>query len=637
MLADAGPNGNGTNRATWRPMLHASIWRIPRGDTLVVTQTATRDPAGFLPLAQYACLGDGRSVALVGADGSIDWWAVPNLDSPPLFDRLLDPVHGGRFSITPVGAYTVERRYRPNSNVLEQVFTTADGSARITDSLNSGISGRLPWSELARRIEGLTGSVTFEIAAVTGRRLDKANSWREPSPHGDVLHLGNIILAFRAHEAVQRTQEDDRGVKARLVTQPGSRTITALLGTSDEPLILPTLAAIDARIDRSDQAWREWTSNLSVEAGYADELRRSALALKLLLFSPTGSIAAAATTSLPEKIGGKKNWDYRFAWARDVTYTIKAFLRVGATEEAQAAFGWLTATVRRHGVMKTMYKLDGSDAPDAAELDLPGYRGSKPVQSGNLAGSQLQLGTFGDLLETAAMFVREGHVLDLTTRRLLAEQADRCADSWRQKDSGIWELQEQEHYTISKIGCWTGLDRAAWLAERGQIDSSHADRWKRERDRIQDYIDTECWSEAKQSYTLHAGSEKLDAAVLLGVPFGLPRRERLLTTCKAIQQELSSGPHLYRYTGMQTEEGTFMACGFWLAEALAILGETVAARQQMDALLRATGGNLGLLTEQMDADTDEMLGNVPQALSHLALVHAATAITGVPPRDSARE
>jgi GH15 family glucan-1,4-alpha-glucosidase len=582
---------------------------------------------GFLPLGHYAALGDGRTVALVGADGSIDWWCVQAMDSDPLFDRLLDPETGGRFSVTPVGDFTVERHYRENSNVLEQVFTTGSGRARVTDSLNSGISGRLPWSELARRVDGLEGSVEFRVEVLVGRRLGRASPWREPSPHGDVLHLDDLVIALRSDGDMVRTHQDDRGVIAELVATAGRRSTLAVLAGSDAPFILPTVASIDARIDRSDQSWKEWSGNLALVGAYDGAVRRSALALKLLLFSPTGSIAAAATTSLPERIGGTKNYDYRYAWVRDVCYTIKAFLRVGALEEAKAAFAWLLMTIRRHGgQIATMYTLDGSVMPLQEKLDLPGYRGSQPVLRGNKAGAQLQLSNFGDLFATAALFVEDGHVLDLATRKLLANEADRCADIWHQKDSGIWELDQAEHYTFSKLGCWTALDAAVSLAALGQIDGSRVDRWMRERDRIRDWIDTECWSEAKRSYTLHAGSDRLDASLLLATRFRFPRLERLTATVEAIKRELSYGPHVYRYSGMRAEEGAFVACGFWLAEAYALLGNHREAVAQMDALLDASSGNLGLLNEQIDPADGAALGNVPQALSHLALIHAACAI-----------
>ena len=579
-----------------------------------------------LPLALYGVLGDGRSVALLGADGAIDWWCLPSLDSVAFFDRLIAGPSGGRFSVTPASPFTVERRYRDHSNVLEQVFTTGTGRVRITSSLNSGISGRLPWTELAHRIEGLEGTVTLDIAVWAGSRLEQARPWHEDSPHGDVVHLDGLICAFRSTDDVRRTNEADDRLEATVVTRPGSRSVTALLASDDEPLILSKLETIDARIDRSDQAWREWALNLEADGPYRDVLRRSALALKLLLFSPTGAIAAAATNGLPEKIGGSKNYDYRYGWVRDVAYTITAFLRVGAFEEAKAAFSWMTATIRRHGGLHIMYSLDGSLAPEPDELDIPGYRGSTPVLRGNGARSQIQLGVFGDILETAALFVARGHVLDLVTRRLLADLADRCADQWGRKDAGIWELEQQEHYTMSKLGCWTALDRAIELAASGQIDASHCARWTRERDHIRNWVDRHCWSETRQSYTLHPGTEKLDAAILLATRFRFERRDRLAATRDAVVRELGRLPLIYRYSGMEDEEGCFLACSFWLVESYALLGEPERARTLLDSLLEVTGINLGLLNEQQDPRDGAMLGNMPQALSHLALIHAVLSL-----------
>ncbi len=562
----------------------------------------------------------------MGTDGSIDWWCLPGLDSVPFLDRLLAGDAGGRFSMTPDQPFEVSRCYRPDSNVLEQLFTTASGRARVTSSLNSGISGRLPWSELAQRVDGLDGSVVFGIELRPGHRLGQATPWHEASPHGRVLHIDGILAAFRASDDVERRVEQDGMLLARLTTHLGSRSVIALLVSADEPLMLPPLETIDRRIDRSDQAWREWSGNLRVSGPYASAIRRSALALKLLLYSPTGAIAAAATNGLPERIGGDKNYDYRYAWIRDAAYTIKAFMRIGAVEEAKAAFSWMTATIRRHDGLRTMYSLDGSLAPEQRTIDLPGYRDSIPVLHGNKAREQLQLGIYGDILETAALFVESGHVMDLTTRRLLAGLADECADFWRRQDAGIWELEQQEHYTMSKLGCWTALDRAVGLAASGQIDGSRRDRWSRERDHIRDWVDTHCWSEAKQSYTLHPGTEKLDAALLLVTRFGFVRRDRLMLTREAIRRELGQEPLVYRYSGMQAEEGTFLACGFWLVEAYALLDDRDAAIKQMDAMLAVTGCNLGLLSEQQDPASGAMLGNMPQALSHLALIHAALAI-----------
>ena len=581
---------------------------------------------GSLKLESYAALGDGRSVALVGADGSIDWWCPSSIDGGMLFDRILDAGDGGRFAITPTAPFTVERHYRENSNVFELVFTTATGRMRVTDSLNSGPSGRLPWSELARRVDGLEGVVECRIEVLAAREI-AATSWREASPHGDVLHLDGLITAFRSSDAVTRIEENPRGVIASLIVRAGERSVLAVLAGWDTPLILSPMEEIDERIDRSDQAWKEWTSRLGTVGVHDAAVRRSALALKLLVYSPSGSIAAAATNGLPERIGGDKNYDYRYAWLRDVTYTIKAFLRVGAKAEAQAAFSWLMMTVRHHGgKLSTMYTLEGGDVPAETVLDLPGYRASKPVRLGNKAAAQLQFGMFGDLFETATLFVDQGHVLDLATRKLLADEADRCAEIWHSKDSGIWELEEQAHYTLSKISCWQALDRAVHLAGLGQMDGRGADVWLRERDSILAWIEAECWSEAKQAYTLHAGTDRLDASLLLATRFGFPNTTRLGLTCEAITRELACGPHIYRYSGMQEEEGAFIACGFWLVEALALLGEPQKAAAQMQAMLEACGQNLGLMHEQIDPGSGAALGNVPQALSHLALIYAARAL-----------
>ena len=579
-----------------------------------------------LPLASYTALGDGRSVALLGADGAIDWWCLPSLDSVPFLDRLLAGAAGGHYTITPMDPFTVERRYRPDSNVLEQTFSTYSGRARITSSLNSGISGRLPWTELAQRVEGIDGEVALKVELRLARRLERSTPWREVSVHGDVIHVDGILCAFRSSDDVQRTIEDDDRIVATLGTRPGSRSVIALLASQDEPLILPSIDTIDARIDRSDQAWREWANDLEVKGPYTATLRRNALALKLLLFSPTGAIAAAATNGLPERIGGKKNYDYRYGWLRDAAYTIKAFLRVGAVEEAKAAFSWMTATIGRHDGLHIMYSLNGKLAPEQEQVDLPGYRGSVPVLRGNQAREQLQLGVYGDILETAALFVEQGHVLDLVTRRLLADLADQCADGWGRKDAGIWELEKPEHYTMSKLGCWTALDRAVTLARSGQIDGSRCARWQRERDHIRDWIDAHCWSDAKQAYTLYAGTEKLDAAILLATRFGYERHDRLALTRDAVHAELSRGPLLYRYSGMDLEEGCFLACSFWLVEAYALLGDRERARKQLDHLLEVTGINLGLLNEQQDPADGAMLGNMPQALSHLALIHAVLSL-----------
>jgi GH15 family glucan-1,4-alpha-glucosidase len=301
-------------------------------------------------------------------------------------------------------------------------------------------------------------------------------------------------------------------------------------------------------------------------------------------------------------------------------------VHLGMDEEVQAVVNWLLGTIRRTSPhLHVFYALDGSVPEAQQELKAPGYRGSRPVRSGNGAAKQTQLGCFGDLFDTVLRYVRAGHLLDPGTGRMLADLADRCCDLWPTEDSGIWELEDYQHYTISKMGCWVALDRAVRLAEMGEIATGHADRWTREAQAVKAWVDEHCWSEAKRSYTFYAGTDDLDAATLLAGRTGFDRGERLAGTVRAVRAELGRGPLLYRYTGMEKEEGAFLACTFWLVSALVALGEPAEARALMDEAVTLVN-DVGLLAEQMDPETGEMLGNVPQALSHLALVNAAAAI-----------
>ena len=575
---------------------------------------------GYLALEDYGAIGDGRSVALSGADGSIDWWCVPNLDSPPLFDRLLDPEEGGRFVITPTDDFSVEQRHLPDSNVLETVFTTAAGRARLIESMNSGTAGRLPWAELARRIEGLEGSVSLRIEMRPGRRADGASPYHSTIGKHAVFHVGSVLglLLHSDGIAVSRT---DEAVTAALTVVAGQREVVAIVSGEDEPLVVPPITKIDERIDTSDAEWRTWSGRIEHHGPHRAEFIRSVLALKLLLFSPSGAIAAAATTSLPEGLGGNKNYDYRYAWIRDAGYTIKAFLAAGAQAEAKAAFSWLLKRLAEHGA-RVCYTLDGAVVPGLREIEVPGYRRSAPVQVGNVATDQHQPGIYGDIFETAARFVACGNILDASSAELLSHLADQCADAWRKKDAGIWELEELQHYTMSKVSCWQALARAVELADEGQLPTTCRERWLRERDRIAGWIEENCWSETKQAFVFYPGSEKLDASLALMVRFGFDGRERLEKTLDAIDAELGTGPYHYRYSDVSAEEGCFLACTFWMVEARALLGQRERAEQAFEAIIKALDRGVGIMTEMADPRPGVFLGNLPQGLSHLAHVMA---------------
>lgn len=587
---------------------------------------------GFIGLGDYAAIGEGRSVALIAPDGGIDWWCAPNIDSPALFDRLLDPEIGGYFSLTPSGEYHTQRRYREDSNILETEFTTSSGSALFTESINSNLAGPLPWNELARRIEGIDGEVTFSLKLRFGTQVETRSPWLDSTAQGNVFHIGDLMVMLHCSDDIKIIHCEGNYVEAELTTAAQSRSLCALLVSQGEPLAVPSIEAIDRRIESSHHAWQDWVNNLSYQGSYPQHVTRSALALKFLWFSPTGALAAAATTSLPEGIGGDKNYDYRYAWIRDACLIIKSFVYLGALEDCQAAYSWLSKTIMRHGEeLLTCYSLEGGEVPSEEYLALSGYQGSQPVRKGNNARDQRQLSMYGDILAVGQLFVQSGHILDIETSRLLSRLANQCADRWRLKDSGMWELPALEHYTHSKMACWLALDAAVELADAGHLETTWRDRWATERDTIAKWVEENCWSETRQAYSFYLGDGgQLDAALTLVHRYGNRiNKQRMRATYQAIIEELGhGGSHLYRYSHVEQEESTFVACSFWMVEALAALGETQQANANMEQILETLckRGNVETFNEMFDIRTGEWRGNLPQGLSHLALICAAQAL-----------
>lgn len=354
---------------------------------------------------------------------------------------------------------------------------------------------------------------------------------------------------------------------------------------------------------------------------------RSALTLRLLTHVDTGAISAAATTSLPESRSGNKNWDYRFAWIRDAAYTLHTLIRFGESEEVHGAVSWLLRTISAQGPDPEVFThLDGRRPSEERRVDALGWCGIGPVVVGNDAAGQLQLGVFGDLFDMVALYVEGGNVLDVPTARVLAAIADHTCDVWRSRDAGIWELPTERHYTSSKMGCGHALDCAVKLAEGGHIKGED-DRWRSEAQLIRRWVAENCWSDEKQSYVWYPGTEKLDASVILHAVGGFDRGPRMSATIDAVRRELGAGDLLYRYSGAEKEEGTFVACAFWAAAALAEVGRRDEAWELMDRLVPLSN-DVGLFTEMIDADDMSFLGNAPQALSHLALMTAALSIIG---------
>ncbi len=516
------------------------------------------------------------------------------------------------------------RRYLPGTNVLETTFTTEDGIATVTDALVTGFAGRLPWLEFARRIDGVRGAVKFRWRVAPGTCLGMASPWVETTTHGKVIRADGVMLAVRGHGHGARGG-GDRSLAGSFTTSTGSRHNVTIVGTEGEPIHLPDAIKTDRGIDRTIDNWTAWSDEFSYDGPWADAVQRSALALKLLIQAPSGAIAAAATTSLPESVSGGKRWDYRFAWVRDVSYTLNALTRFGLREETHAAVSWLVRTIREHGPgLEIFYRLDGELADGVLERSVPGWRGAGPVYVGNPARGQLQLGVYGDLFDMLHKYVAAGNLLDADTGRLLAGIADAACDAWRRKDSGMWELEDLHQYTASRMGCWMALDNAVKLCDLGQIPGD-ARRWAVERDTIAEWIGDNCWSEKLGAYVSYPGSDELDTTVLLHSMSGFDRGTRMSRTIDAIRSQLTRGPLVYRFSGAESEEAAFVACGFWLAAALACVGRMGEAVDQMDAMV-ALANDVGLYSEMIQPDTLDFLGNLPQGLSHLALINAAITI-----------
>lgn len=564
-------------------------------------------------------------MSLVASDGRIDWWAFPTLESAPVCAHILDPERGGHFLLAPAEPYEVTRHYVPRTNVLRSTYRTASGSLEVTDSLNTGTGGPLPWTELARRIRGLEGRVSLSWEFVPGTSFTDSAPEITDRDGVPVVRAGGVQMAVIS-DAARPPDIEGTSVRGGFTVSEGEDVLVSIVASRGEPLFVPPTDTIKSRMERTVSSWSSWTELIDHDSPWSDQVVRSALTLKTLISEPADAIAAAATTSLPERVGGDKNWDYRFAWVRDSSFTVDALISLSLHEEVHAAVAWLLAAIERtHPDLRVFYTLSGEEQTDEAQtVDVPGYRASRPVRVGNDAARQTQLGNYGDLFDTIYRYAEAGHLVDPGTRKMLTELADRCAGDWTQEDSGIWELTECHHYTISKIGCWVALDRASRLARAGQLPVECAASWAGEAERVRAWVVENCWSETHDAYSFYAGSEELDAAVLLAGRTGFDRGDRLRKTIDAIEDELGvkGTPLIFRYSGMQDEEGTFVACTFWLVDALARTGQLVRARELMDRAMTMCNG-LGLLSEEIDPSDGSFLGNFPQGLSHLSLINAA--------------
>ena len=603
---------------------------------------------GFLPIADYGLLSDCNSAALVSRDGSIDWLCLPRFDSPGVFSRLLDPA-AGHWSLTPVARFSIRRRYLPGSLVIETTFVTDDATLRVVDALavaegqRGHALGLDAPHELLRLVEGVAGRVEIALELAPRGEYGLVRPLFRSEPGGGRTFGGPNRLAVRA--GVETTVEDAT-MHARFTVGAGERVGFALRwapveGAQPEPTAPEDVAA---RIADTTAAWRSWEADHSnYEGPHLEQVQLSSRVLKGLSYRPTGAIVAAPTTSLPETVGGERNWDYRFAWIRDSSLTMEALYIGTCSDEAGDFVSFMTAAAggAADDSLQIMYGIGGEH--DLSERELPhlrGWRDSSPVRVGNGAWNQTQLDVFGELVSAIHTYRDKLGALHPEIQRFVAGLTDAAARRWRETDRGMWEMRgEPLHHLSSKVLCWAALDRAVDLAPQLGEHAKPAE-WAAARDELRAAILERGWSAQRQAYAQAFESDELDAAQLLMPLLGfLPADDpRMRSTIEAIARDLTEDGLVLRYRnveglnadGLTGEEGTFVLCSFWLVSCLAQAGEIDRAQAIYDRLAGAAN-DLGLLGEEIDTSNGEQLGNFPQAYSHIGLITSAWQI------DQARE
>jgi GH15 family glucan-1,4-alpha-glucosidase len=599
----------------------------------------------YQPIENHGIIGNMHSAALVGLDGTIDWLCLPRFDSPSVFGAILDADKGGWFRIAPAAAGELRRKqfYWPDTNVLITRFLHPDGIAEVEDYMPVG-PGAAPNAQLVRRVRVVRGRLPLEVECRPAFDYARARHTTSVNDHGARFDGPGLSLGLAA--SVPLRPDADGVVAAFQLGEGESATfVLRIIPPDAQPGHCPGTAEAEDWFRETVAFWHRWAARCTYRGRWREVVLRSALALKLLTYEPTGAIVAAPTTSLPEGIGGVRNWDYRYTWIRDAAFTVYAFLRVGFTEEATRFRDWLTARYNEReshcdGPLQLMYAIDGrSDLAEEELVHLDGYAGSRPVRIGNDAYGQLQLDIYGELLDAAYLFNKYVSPVGYDAWRRLRALVDWVAANWEREDEGVWEVRGgRRHFVYSKFMCWVALDRGLRLADKRSFPADRGG-WIKARDAIYEEVMLKGWSEARGSFVQSYGADALDAGTLL-MPltfFMSPNDPRMLATIDAIRAPATRGGLaadglVYRYDpqaapdGLPGVEGTFNMCSFWLVEALTRAGQTDPSRLA-DARLRfeqmlGYGNHLGLYAEQT-GPSGEALGNFPQAFTHLALISAA--------------
>jgi GH15 family glucan-1,4-alpha-glucosidase len=594
--------------------------------------SAQIDPFSYPDIGDYAVIGDCRSAALVSKYGYIDWLCWPRFDSPSIFAALLDRERGGYWKICPADPFSVERGYVEGSNVLQTNFQTSRGKVTLTDLMpvrNSEQSSMVPDHEIVRLLTCTSGEVEIETELIPRANYAEANPpIRDSGKLGIRIDNGHGVYWLRTSIPLRIA---DSSVFGKTTLRTGDTLGFTFSYTENAPAVLPLLEHVPQRVEGCTKWWQNWSAQAQYDGDFRSEVLRSALALKLMIFVPSGAIIAAPTTSLPERIGGDLNWDYRYCWLRDASLTIRALIELGFWAEATSFLDWmLHATRLTQPELRILYTVYGDRPPKERESTvLRGYRGSRPVRIGNAARDQLQLDVYGEVLDAAAQFAFHGGYLDREMQKALIGFGDYVVQHWDLPDEGIWEPRTgRRNHTHSRLLCWTALDRLVSLSEQGKIQRVPLDKYKKEAEAIREQIHHRAWNKKLQSYVSELDGDKLDSSLLLLSWYGFekPDSPRMRATYRKLRERLSTPEGLLYRSEDLPPEGTFAICTFWEAEYLALGGGT--AKQARDLLQTLTKyrNDLGLYAEEMDGETGQALGNFPQAFTHVGYIGAALSL-----------
>lgn len=592
-------------------------------------------------ISEYGLIGDCRTAALVSKYGSIEWLCLPHFDSNPFFAAILDRKLGGHFQICPTGEYTSRQYYIEDSNVLVTEFRAPTGKALLKDCFavtNEENKRRCLWPEheLLRIIEIIEGEIEIYVCFAPepsfGLRhftLIKRGALGLAADVGSKLLTLNTTIPPELIEIHRSSPTNEASLKLKM--RAGERHTFSMTYSATAPAVIPPVGAdSDRRFDLTVKYWRNWISKCQYHGPYETEIRRSALTLKLLLFAPSGAIVAAPTTSLPEEIGGERNWDYRYCWLRDAAFTVRAFVKLGYTEEAFAFASWmLHATRLTHPHLQVLYSVFGhAKIPERHVHFLDGYRGSRPVRIGNAASDQFQLDVYGEVLDALWLTLPHMGKMSSDTKEFIVGLGDITCDLWQEPDDGIWEVRSgRAQHTHSKVLAWVALDRLVKICKHYGWKAP-CDRYVKTKEMIRQTIEREGFNSEIGAYTRTLGGHELDAS-LLALPlvgYCPAHAPRMRSTIEVIKRELAVGELVYRYRsvddGVSGGEGAFGLCSFWLIECEAKCGNLKSAREMFDAFLRRRN-DLHLWPEQIDVQTGEFLGNYPQAFTHVGLINCA--------------